>query len=60
MGYAAKALAMTMVDLYQSETLRNEIKAEFKQKKGDYIDKGIVPPGPPPLNAGYWLELKKY
>ncbi len=53
MGYAAKALAMTMVDLFQNETLRNEIKAEFKEKKGDYIYKGIVPDGPPPLDAGY-------
>lgn len=53
MGYAAKALAMTMVDLYQSETLRNEVKAEFKTKKGDYVYKGIIPDGPPPLNAGY-------
>ncbi|MDP2039898.1 MAG: amidohydrolase [Sulfuricurvum sp.] len=53
MGYAAKALAMTMVDLYQNETLRNEIKAEFKARKGDYVYKGIVPDGPPPLNAGY-------
>jgi aminobenzoyl-glutamate utilization protein B len=53
MGYAAKALAMTMVDLYQNETLRNEIKSEFKEKKGDYIYKGIIPDGPPPLNANY-------
>lgn len=44
---------MTMVDLYQNETLRNEIKAEFKQKKGDYVYKGIIPDGPPPLKAGY-------
>jgi aminobenzoyl-glutamate utilization protein B len=53
MGYAAKALAMTMVDLYQNESLRNDIKAEFKQKKGEYVYKGIIPDGPPPLNAGY-------
>ena len=53
MGYAAKALAMTMVDLYQNEALRNEIKAEFKAKKGDYVYKGIIPDGPPPLDAGY-------
>lgn len=53
MGYASKALAMTMVDLYQNEVLRNEIKTEFKQKKGDYVYKGIVPDGPPPLKSGY-------
>ena len=51
MGYAAKALAMTMVDLYQNEELRTEIKAEFKEKKEDYVYKGIIPPGPPPINS---------
>jgi aminobenzoyl-glutamate utilization protein B len=53
MGYAAKALALTMVDLYQNENLRNEIQAEFKTKKGDYVYKGIIPDGPPPLKVGY-------
>lgn len=53
MGYASKALAMTMIDLFQNETLRNEIKAEFKAKKGDYVYKGIIPDGPPPLKSGY-------
>ncbi len=53
MGYASKALAMTMVDLYQNEVLREEIKSEFKAKKGDYVYKGIVPDGPPPLKSGY-------
>lgn len=53
MGYASKALAMTMIDLFQSEILRNEIKAEFKAKKGDYVYKGIIPDGPPPLKSGY-------
>lgn len=53
MDYAAKALAMTMVDLYQNETLRTQIKAEFQEKKGDYVYKGILPDGPPPLNEGY-------
>lgn len=50
MAYAAKALSMTMIDLYEDENLRAEIKAEFKERKGDYIYKGIVPPGPPPLD----------
>lgn len=51
MGYAAKALAATMVDLYQSETLRTAVKAEFKDKKGDYVYQGIIPAGPPPINS---------
>ncbi|WP_262696724.1 hypothetical protein [Algoriphagus lacus] len=42
-----------MVDLYQNETLRNEIKAEFKQKKDNYVYKGIIPDSPPPFKAGY-------
>jgi len=49
MLYAAKALSMTMVDLYEKEKLREEIKAEFKERKGDYVYKGIVPDGPPPI-----------
>ncbi len=53
MAYAAKALAMTMIDLYQSEALRNGIRTEFLEKKGDYVYKGIVPDGPPPLDVNY-------
>ncbi|MTI19950.1 amidohydrolase [Fulvivirga sp. RKSG066] len=51
MVYATKALSMTMIDLYQNEKLRNEIKAEFKERKGDYQYKGILPDGPPPLDG---------
>ena len=51
MVYAAKALSMTMVDLFESEKLREDVKSEFKERKGDYVYKGIVPDGPPPLNG---------
>ena len=51
MGYAAKALAMTMVDLYEDADLLEAVKAEFKERKGDYVYKGIVPDGPPPLSG---------
>lgn len=51
MDYAAKALAMTMVDLFEDETLLEGVKAEFKKRKGDYVYKGIVPDGPPPLSG---------
>lgn len=51
MLYAAKALSMTMVDLYEDEKLREEVKAEFKERKGDYKYKGIVPDGPPPIGS---------
>lgn len=51
MAYAAKALSMTMVDLFQNEELVTNVKAEFKEKKGDYVYKGIIPDGPPPINS---------
>lgn len=51
MLYATKALSMTMIDLYENAKLRDEIKAEFKERKGDYVYKGIVPDGPPPANT---------
>lgn len=50
MHYAAKALAMTMVDLFENPELVSEVKAEFKERKGDYVYKGIIPDGPPPLD----------
>jgi aminobenzoyl-glutamate utilization protein B len=53
MAYAAKALSMTMVDLFENPELVKEVKKEFKERKGDYIYKGMVPEGPPPINTGY-------
>ena len=53
MEYASKALAMTMVDLFEDANLRTEIKAEFNKRKGDYIYKPIIPDGPPPINTNY-------
>ena len=51
MLHAAKALAMTMVDLFEDAELRRNIKAEFKERKGDYEYKAIIPEGPPPING---------
>ena len=51
MIYAAKALSMTMVDLFEDTDLRNAVKEEFKERKGDYVYKGIVPEGPPPVSG---------
>jgi aminobenzoyl-glutamate utilization protein B len=51
MAYAAKALSMTMVDLFQNPELVSNVKAEFNEKKGDYVYKGIIPDGPPPINS---------
>ena len=49
MLYAAKALGMTMVDLLDNEALLKEVQAEFKERKGDHVYKGLIPPGPPPI-----------
>lgn len=46
---AAKAIGMTMVDLFQNEALRKEIKDEFVEKKGDEVFKAMIPEGPPPV-----------
>lgn len=53
MAYAAKVLSMTMVDLFEDAELREEVKKEFLERKGDYVYKGMIPEGPPPLNSGY-------
>ncbi len=49
MVYAAKALGMTMVDLFEQPQLVQEIQKEFKERKGAYIYKAILPDGPPPV-----------
>ncbi len=51
MVYAAKALSMTMVDLFEDANLRRKVKEEFKERKGSYVYKGIIPEGPPPINS---------
>jgi aminobenzoyl-glutamate utilization protein B len=47
--YASKAMALTMIDLYQDEKLRSEVKAEFTKRKGNYVYKPMLPDGPPPI-----------
>jgi len=48
MLYAAKGLALTMVDLFENEKVRQEIRKEFETKKGNEIWKALLPDGPPP------------
>jgi len=50
MTYASKAMAMTMVDLFENPDLVTKVKAEYKERKGDEVYKAIVPEGPPPIN----------
>jgi len=52
MTYASKAMSMTMLDLFENPTLVKEVKAEYKERKGDAVYEAIVPAGPPPLNQG--------
>src|SRR3989442_1693645 len=49
MIYAAKALAATMVDLFEDDKTREAIKAEFKEKNKGEVYKPYIPDGPPPV-----------
>lgn len=50
MTYAAKALGMTAVDLFENPKLVNEVKEEFKTRKGDEVYKPMIE-GPPPISG---------
>ena len=50
MLHAAKALGMTMVDIFKDNKLREDIKKEFDEKIGDYEYDAYLDPGPPPLD----------
>lgn len=49
MLYATKAMAMTMVDLFEDPKKVEAVKAEFIKRKGDYEYKALIPDGPPPV-----------
>ena len=49
MIFASKALALTMVDLFESEELRGSIHKEFEERRGVEKHKAMVPDGPPPV-----------
>ena len=49
MLHAAKALSMTMVDLFTDPTLVEKIKEEFKERQNGHPFKAMVPDGPPPI-----------
>ena len=50
MLHAAKALGMSMIDIYNDKKLREEIKKEFDERIGDYDYDPYLDPGPPPIN----------
>ena len=47
MLYAAKALGMTMVDIFKDSRLRDDIKREFDERIGEYEYDPFLDPGPP-------------
>ena len=49
--HAAKALAMTMVDLYSDPQLVRDIRSEFEQRMEGKTYEAILPEGPPPVPA---------
>ena len=49
MIHAAKALGMTMADLFESPKLVEKIKSEYKERKGEEVYEPMVPEGPPPI-----------
>ncbi|KPM33776.1 Amidohydrolase [Croceitalea dokdonensis DOKDO 023] len=48
MVYASKAMAMTMVDLFENQKLIDEVTKEFKTRKGDEVYEPMID-GPPPI-----------
>jgi aminobenzoyl-glutamate utilization protein B len=51
MLYAARALGMTMADLFENPDLVEKVKKEYRERKGNTVYEPIVPEGPPPINA---------
>ena len=50
MLHAAKALGMSMIDIYKDKKLREDIKKEFDERIGDYEYDPYLNPGPPPID----------
>ena len=49
MVFAAKAMGITMVDVFENEQLRKDIRTEFEQKRNGHVHKPYIPDGPPPI-----------
>lgn len=49
MVMASKAMSMTMYDLFEDAKLVEEVKTEFKERKGDDVYKAMIPDGPLPI-----------
>jgi aminobenzoyl-glutamate utilization protein B len=49
MMFASKALSFTMLDMFENEKLREEVRAEFLKKKGNEVYTPMIPDTAPPL-----------
>lgn len=49
--HAAKALAATMVDLFDDSAALRAVRSEFEEKTRGHVYKSYLPDGPPPLPA---------
>ncbi len=49
MLHAAKALAATMVDLFEEAETREAIRLEFEEQTDGFVYRGYIPEGPPPV-----------
>jgi aminobenzoyl-glutamate utilization protein B len=49
MVHAAKAMAMTAVDLFLDAKKRGDIRAEFAEQTKGFVYKPYIPDGPPPI-----------
>lgn len=47
--FTSKVLGTTIVDLFENEKLRSDIKAEFLKRKGKEVWKAMLPDEPPPV-----------
>ncbi|MEJ2585389.1 MAG: amidohydrolase, partial [Robiginitalea sp.] len=51
MLHAAKALGMTMADLFENPDLVEKVKKEYEERKGNTVYEPIIPEGPPPIQG---------
>jgi aminobenzoyl-glutamate utilization protein B len=49
MVYAAKALAVTAIDLFVDPAMRGAMRAEFTKQTQGFVYKPWIPAGPPPI-----------
>lgn len=59
MVYASKALAMTMIDLFENPKMVKKVQEEFKWRKGDTEYQAMID-GPPPIGADFGVRACAY